>query len=287
MIHEKEDTANPGEMKRFKTRADEEREGTLRLTVGSNPRWVPRESPTDLLRRWLQDVGSPLLLRQTLRVGANGRDWDLEFEESPACSWSVEASNTARARVVHLRESQFYAATGVEIPGTNISSKENIGILIHGTDSKAALDILEIGRFKNGFAEPKGVYGCPVEKPSLMHVNCGAKIFYQVCALPLSKNGAKAYWPGPYPPGTIAHNPCNRKAADEWICDASSTKVTRIILDFRTAFLKLTAWDATKQKTKPVPENAFDEFCPEQAEPSPSAPSEPKVKAKGSVAAVM
>ena len=100
MIHEKEDTANPGEMKRFKTRADEEREGTLRLSVGPNPRWVPRESPTDLLRRWLQDVGSPLLLRQTLRVGADGRDWDLEFEKSPACSWPVEASNTAKAGAI-------------------------------------------------------------------------------------------------------------------------------------------------------------------------------------------
>ena len=66
-------------------------------------------------------------------------------------------------------------------------------------------------------------------------------------------------------------------------------RVTRIILDFRTAFVKLTAWGATKQKTKPVPKDAFDEFCPEQAEPSPSAPSGPKVKAKakGSIAAVM
>ena len=116
-----------------------------------------------------------------------------------------------------------------------------------------------------------------------MHVNYGAKIFYQVCAFPLTKNGAKAYWPGPYPPGTLAHN----RSADEWICDASSTNVTRIITDSRTAFVKLTAWDATKQKTKLVPKKAFDEFCPEQAEPSPSAPSEPKVKAKGSVAAVM
>ena len=35
----------------------------------------------------------------------------------------------------------------------------NIGILIHGTDSEAALNIL-----------PIGVYGCPVEKPSVMHV---------------------------------------------------------------------------------------------------------------------
>jgi len=55
--------------------------------------------------------------------------------------------------------------------------------------------------------------------------------------------------------------------------------------------VKLTAWDATKQQTKPVPDETFDEFCPERAEPSPSAPSEPKVKAKakakGSVAAVM
>jgi len=68
--------------------------------------------------------------------------------------------------------------------------------------------------------------------------------------------------------------------ADDYICDASSTKVTRIIFDFRIAFVKLSAWDATKQKTKPVPDEAFDEFSPERAEPSPSAPSEPKVKAK-------
>ena len=55
--------------------------------------------------------------------------------------------------------------------------------------------------------------------------------------------------------------------------------------------MKLTAWDAKKQKTNPVPKEAFDEFCPEQAEPRPSAPSEHKVKAKtkakGSIAAVM
>ena len=119
-----------------------------------------------------------------------------------------------------------------------------------------------------------------------MHVNYGAKIFYQVCAFPLTKNGAFAYDPGPSPPGTIAHNPYKRKA-DEWICDASSTKVTRIIVDFRTARLKLTTWDATKQTTMPVPQEAFDAFCPERAEPSPSAPSEPKVKAKGSIVAVM
>ena len=106
--------------------------------------------------------------------------------------------------------------------------------------------------------------------------------------LPLTKNDGKAYWPGPYPPGTLAHNPYNRQAADEWICDASSTKVTRIILDFRTAWLKLDTWDATKQTTMPVPQEAFDAFCPERAEPSSSAPSMPEVKAKakarGSVA---
>ena len=105
MVHEKEDEANPGKMKRFKSRADEPREGTLRLSVGPNPRWVPRESPTDLLRKWLQDVGSPLLLRHALRVGADGRDWDLELEEPPACSWSVEASNTARAGAVLVGKS--------------------------------------------------------------------------------------------------------------------------------------------------------------------------------------
>ena len=77
-------------------------------------------------------------------------------------------------------------------------------------------------------------------------------------------------------------------SADEWICDASSTNVTSIILDVRTAFVKLTAWGATKQNINPVPDEAIGEFCPERAEPIPSAPSEPKVKAKakakGSVA---
>ena len=102
MVHEKEDEANPGKMKRFKSRADEPREGTLRLSVGPNPRWVPRESPTDLLRKWLQDVGSPLVLRQAIRVGPHRGDWDLEFDESPECSWSVTASSTARAGAVVL-----------------------------------------------------------------------------------------------------------------------------------------------------------------------------------------
>ena len=51
---------------------------------------------------------------------ADGRDWDLEFEKSPACSWSVEASNTAKAGAVFLGENKFYAATGVEIPRTNV-----------------------------------------------------------------------------------------------------------------------------------------------------------------------
>ena len=51
--------------------------------------------------------------------------------------------------------------------------------------------------------------------------------------------------------------------------------------------MKLTAWGATTQNTITVPKEAFDEFCPEQAEPSPSAPSEPKVKAKASAAAAM
>ena len=177
---------------------------------------------------------------------------------------------------------QLYAATGVQIPGSNLTREANIGILIHGTDSEAALNILEVGRLRNGSAEPIGVFGCAVEKPSAMHIAYGAKIFYQVCAFPLTKNSAKAYARGPYPPGTIAHNPYNR-SADEWICDASSTKVTKIILDFRTAFVKLTAWDATKQKTKPVPKEAFDEFCPERAEPKAKA----QAKAKGSVVAFM
>ena len=101
MIHEKKDTANPGEMKRFKTRADEEREGTLRLTVGSNPRWVPRESPTDLLRKWMQDVGSPLVLRQAIRVGPHRGDWDLEFDESPECSWSVADNGSCMLLLVY------------------------------------------------------------------------------------------------------------------------------------------------------------------------------------------
>ena len=279
MVHEKPDEANPGKMKRFKSRADEPREGMLRLSVGPNPRWVPRESPTDLLRKWLQDVGSPLVVRQAIRVGPHRGDWDLEFDESPECSWSVTASSTARAGAVVLGQRQFYAADAVQIPGSNLRGEANICILIHGTDSEAALKILEVGRLRNGSAEPIGVYGCPVEKPSDMHVNYGAKIFYHVCAFPLTNNGAKAFSTGPYPPGTLAHNPYKR-SADEWICDASSTKVTRIILDFRIAFMKLTAWDATKQKTKPVLDEAFDEFCPERAEPSPSAPSEPKVKAK-------
>ena len=51
---------------------------------------------------------------------ADGRDWDLEFEKSPACSWSVEASNTAKAGAMFLGENQFYAATGVDIPKTNV-----------------------------------------------------------------------------------------------------------------------------------------------------------------------
>ena len=59
MVHEKEDEANLSKMKCFKSKADEPREGTLRLQPGPNPRWVARESPTDLLRKWLQDVRSP------------------------------------------------------------------------------------------------------------------------------------------------------------------------------------------------------------------------------------
>ena len=183
-------------MKRFKTKSDEPREGTLRLQPGPNPRWMPRESPTDLLRKWLQDVHSPLILTQALRID---HDWHLDFAHSEGASWSIEASSTARARAVMIGNSQFCAAPNVHLPGVEKTWDESIGILVHGTDSKAALDILEIGRLENGSAEPIGVYGCPVEKPSLMHVNYGAKIFYQVCAFPLSKNGAKAYWPGPYP----------------------------------------------------------------------------------------
>ena len=271
-------------MKRFKTKADEPREGTLRLQPGPNPRWVARESPTDLLRKWLQDVHSPLKLRQALKIDY---DWDLDFAHSEGASWSIEASSTARARAVMIGNSHFGAAPNVRLPGIEKTLDESIGILVHGTDSKSALDILESGRLKNGTSEPIGVYGCPMEKPSLMHVNYGAKIFYQVCAFPLSKNAANKAWPGPYPPGTIAHNPYGR-SADEWICDGSSTKIIRIIIDFRTAWLKLDTWDATKQTTMPVPQEAFDAFCPERAEPSSSAPSMPEVKAKakarGSVA---
>ena len=115
--------------------------------------------------------------------------------------------------VVCYGQRQLYAATGVQIPGSNLTGEANIGILIHGTDSEAALNILEVGRLRNGSSEPIGVYGCPVEKPSTMHVNYGAKILYKVCAFPLTKNCAKAYGRGPYPPGTLAHN----RSADEWI----------------------------------------------------------------------
>ena len=66
--------------------------------------------------------------------------------------------------------------------------------------------------------------------------------------------------------------------SDEWICDETSTKVTRINLDFRIAFVKLTEWDATKQMTKPLPVEALDEFCPKV---------NAKAKAMGSVAAFM
>ena len=51
---------------------------------------------------------------------ADGRDWDLEFEKSPARSWPVEASNTAKAGAIFLGENQFYAATGVDIPRTDV-----------------------------------------------------------------------------------------------------------------------------------------------------------------------
>ena len=64
---------------------------------------------------------------------ADGRDWDLEFEKSPACSLSVEASNTAKAGAVFLKQNQFYAATGAEIPGTNITSDKHVGMLVSGT----------------------------------------------------------------------------------------------------------------------------------------------------------
>ena len=150
MVHEKKDEANPGKMKRFKSRADEPREGTLPFSAGPNPRGVPRESPTDLLRKWLQDVGSALVLRQAIRSGPHRGDWDLEFDESPECSWSVTASSTASAGAVVVAQRQFYAATGVEIPGSNLTGYDNIGILIHGTDSDAALNILEVGRLRNG-----------------------------------------------------------------------------------------------------------------------------------------
>ena len=80
-------------MKRFKTRADEPREGTLRLSAGPNPRWVSDESPTDLLREWLQDVSSPLVLRQAVKAGPHRGDWDLEYDASLECSWSVTASS--------------------------------------------------------------------------------------------------------------------------------------------------------------------------------------------------
>ena len=73
----------------------------------------------------------------------------------------------------------MYAATVVQIPGSNLTGEANIGILIHGTDSEAALNILEVGRLRNGTAEPIGVYGCPVEKPSLMHVNYDETSKYQ------------------------------------------------------------------------------------------------------------
>ena len=64
----------------------------------------------------------------------------------------------------------LYAATNVEIPGSNLTGDANIGILVHGTDSEAALNILEVGRLRNGSAEPIGVYGCPMEKPSDVQV---------------------------------------------------------------------------------------------------------------------
>ena len=136
--------------------------------------------------------------------------------------------------LVPSQDLQWDFGRRVTIPGSNLTGEAHIGIFIHGTDSEAALNILKVGRLRNGSAEPIGVYGCPVESPSVMHVNYGAKIFYQVCAFPLTKNGAKAYANGPYPPGTLAHNPCNRKA-DGWLCGASSTEVARIILDFRVA----------------------------------------------------
>jgi hypothetical protein len=94
-----------------------------------------------------------------------------------------------------------------------------------------------------------------------MHIGMGAKIFYSAIAFQLTKNAAKAFGSGPYPPGTMAHNPRNR-CADEWICDASSTKVTRIVMDFRTAFLFLLEWDTLKQVTKEVPQEVIDDFCP-------------------------
>ena len=156
-------------MKRFKIKPDEQRESTLQLSVGPNPPWVLRESPTDLLRKWLQDVGSPLVLRQAIRVGPHRGDWDLEFDESPECSWSVTASSTARAGAVVLGQRQFHAATDVEIPGSNLTGEANIGILVHGTDSEAALNILEVGRLRNGSAEPIGIFGCPSFRSTLDH----------------------------------------------------------------------------------------------------------------------
>ena len=87
-----------------------------------------------------------------------GYDWDLDFADSDGASWSVEASSTARVRAVMIGNSQFYAAPNVHLPGVDKTWEESIGILVHGTDSKAALDMLEVGRFKNGTAQPICVY---------------------------------------------------------------------------------------------------------------------------------
>ena len=67
-----------------------------------------------------------------------------------------------------LGERQLYAVGGVQIPGSSLTREANI--FIHGTGSEAALNISEVGRIRNGPAEPIGVYGCPKEKPSDVQV---------------------------------------------------------------------------------------------------------------------
>ena len=112
-IHEKEVV---GVLKLYESRAFEAREGTLVQTGQSWRRWVPRESLTVLLRRWLLDVGSPCVVQESLREGQNLEDWSIMF--SASLSWSHEAASQARAKAISIGMSNSVSYTHLTLPTT-------------------------------------------------------------------------------------------------------------------------------------------------------------------------